>query len=80
MFSGIVPRGCRAPGLTTEAVINHRRSLLWEMWGRNKYAPTAVPAPDDTIEDFDLIIEAIFETDEDNDFEDFIEYFDNQRW
>jgi len=51
------------------------------MWGRNKYAPTAVPAPDDdTIEDFDLIIEGIFETDGDNDFEDFIEYFDNQCW
>ena len=30
--------------------------------------------------DFDEILEAIFETDEDNDFEDFIEYFDNQWW
>ena len=69
-----------APGLTTGAVINHRRSLLWG-YGGVKICPTAVPAPDDdTIKDFDLIIEAIFETDEDDDFEDFIEYFDNQCW
>ena len=82
MVSG-KPRGCQAPGLAIEAVINHRRSLLWEMWGRNKYAPTAVPAPDDdAIEDFDLIIDFLKSDEdfEDADFEEFVEYLDNQWW
>jgi len=53
MVSGwMVPRG-RAPGLATQAVINHCRRLLWEMWGRNKYAPIVVSAPEDVDTDFD---------------------------
>ena len=76
------PRGRRAPGLETQAVINHRKSLLWGYGGVN-ICPTAVPAPDDdAIEDFDLIIDFLKSDEdfEDADFEEFVEYLDNQWW
>jgi len=75
------PRGWQAPSLTKEAGSNPCRGLPWGYGGVN-ICPTVVPAPDDTIEDadFDEILESIFETDEDDDFEDFIEYLDNQWW
>ena len=75
------PRGCQAPGLTTEAVINHRRSLLWGYGGVN-ISPTAVPAPEEDDIDFDFVIDFLKSDEdfEDNDFEDFIEYLDNQWW
>jgi len=82
--SGMVsgnPRGCQAPGLTTGAVINHRRSLLWGYGGVN-ISPTAVPAPEEDDIDFDFVIDFLKSDEdfEDNDFEDFIEYLDNQWW
>ena len=75
-----------APGLTTGAVINHRRSLLWGYGGVN-ISPTAVPAPDENCcgsdIDFDFVIDFL-KSDEDfednDDFEDFVEHLDNQRW
>jgi len=78
------PRG-PASDPATKAGSNPCRSLPWEIRGRNKYAPTVVPAPIDIIEDdidldFDFVIDFLKSDEdfEDNDFEDFAEHLDNQ--
>jgi len=46
-------------------------------YGGVNICPTAVPAPDDAIEDFDLIIDFLKS---DENFEELVEYLDNQGW
>jgi len=86
MFSDMVPRLGRGPRPETQAGSNPRGGLLWGYGGVN-ISPTAVPAPDENCcgsdIDFDFVIDFL-KSDEDfednDDFEDFVEHLDNQRW
>ena len=79
----IVPLGRRAPGLKTQTGTSPRRSLLWGYGGVN-ICPMAVSAPEEDFKDvdFDEFLELYCSAypDKYDDYEEFIEFLDNQQW